>query len=319
MLCSCSNWRYRDTTQDLPNPTLAFHKYTMTISPLEKLCSLVTRAEPRLTETGIPRLAMVKGEIPAHNLSAVYEPMINLVVQGSKILTVGEQVLHYNPSNYFVMSVDLPATGKVVAAAPNKPYMAIALMISAAVVADIMVNNPELPIPNNAQGFSVCAMNDRLMDAWCRLLSLMDTPQDIPTLAPLYERELLYLVLQGPQGWLLQEIASAGSALTRVHKSIQWIREHYQETIPVEKLADVAGMSSSAFHRHFKSITSLSPLQYQKQMRLLEARRLLHENQRGAAEIAYQVGYESPSQFSREYTRFFGLPPSQDVLRAGMK
>lgn len=287
----------------------------MTHSSLEQLCNLVNRAEPRRTETGIPRLAMVKGEIPAHKLAAVYEPMINLVVQGSKILTIGEQVLHYNPASYFVMSVDLPATGKVVAASPGKPYMAISLTISAAVVAEMMVNDPKLPVPDEARGFSVCAMNDRLMDAWCRLLQLMDTPQDIPALAPLYERELLYLVLQGPQGWLLQEIASAGSALTRIHKSIQWIRQHYHQTLPVEQLADVAGMSASAFHRHFKHITDLSPLQYQKQMRLLEARRLLLENQQGAGDIAYQVGYESPSQFSREYARFFGLPPRQDALR----
>lgn len=287
----------------------------MTHSSLEQLCNLVNRAEPRRTETGIPRLAMVKGEIPAHKLAAVYEPMINLVVQGSKILTIGEQVLHYNPASYFVMSVDLPATGKVVAASPDKPYMAISLTISAAVVAEMMVNDPKLPVPDEARGFSVCAMNDRLMDAWCRLLQLMDTPQDIPALAPLYERELLYLVLQGPQGWLLQEIASAGSALTRIHKSIQWIRQHYHQTLPVEQLADVAGMSASAFHRHFKHITDLSPLQYQKQMRLLEARRLLLENQQGAGDIAYQVGYESPSQFSREYARFFGLPPRQDALR----
>jgi AraC-like DNA-binding protein len=287
----------------------------MTHSSLEQLCNLVNRAEPRRTETGIPRLAMVKGEIPAHKLAAVYEPMINLVVQGSKILTIGEQVLHYNPASYFVMSVDLPATGKVVAASPDQPYMAISLTISAAVVAEMMVNDPKLPVPDEARGFSVCAMNDRLMDAWCRLLQLMDTPQDIPALAPLYERELLYLVLQGPQGWLLQEIASAGSALTRIHKSIQWIRQHYHQTLPVEQLADVAGMSASAFHRHFKHITDLSPLQYQKQMRLLEARRLLLENQQGAGDIAYQVGYESPSQFSREYARFFGLPPRQDALR----
>ena len=287
----------------------------MTHSSLEQLCNLVNRAEPRRTETGIPRLAMVKGEIPAHKLAAVYEPMINLVVQGSKILTIGEQVLHYNPASYFVMSVDLPATGKVVAASPDKPYMAISLTISAAVVAEMMVNDPKLPVPDEARGFSVCAMNGRLMDAWCRLLQLMNTPQDIPALAPLYERELLYLVLQGPQGWLLQEIASAGSALTRIHKSIQWIRQHYHQTLPVEQLADVAGMSASAFHRHFKHITDLSPLQYQKQMRLLEARRLLLENQQGAGDIAYQVGYESPSQFSREYARFFGLPPRQDALR----
>lgn len=287
----------------------------MTNSSLAQLCSLVNRAGPRKTETGIPRIAMVKGQIPAHNLSAVYEPMINLVVQGSKILTIGEQVLHYNPASYFVMSVDLPATGKVIAAGPDKPYMAVSLTISAVAVKEMMVNNPVMPIPDNARGFSVCAMNDRLMDAWCRLLRLMDTPQDIPALAPLYERELLYLILQGPQGWLLQEIASSGSSLTRIHKSIQWIRQHYQQTLPVEQLAGVAGMSASAFHRHFKNITDLSPLQYQKQMRLLEARRLLLENQQGAAEVAYQVGYESPSQFSREYARFFGLSPTQDILR----
>jgi AraC-like DNA-binding protein len=300
----------------LPNPAgIIIYECEMTNSSLEQLCKLVNRAEARRTESGIPRLAMVKGEIPAHKLSAVYEPMINLVVQGSKILTIGEQVLHYNPASYFVMSVDLPATGKVVAAAPDKPYMAVSLTISAAVIAEVMTNSPVIPIPDNARGFSVCEMNERLMDAWYRLVRLIDTPQDIPSLAPLYERELLYLVLQGPQGWLLQEIASAGSALTKIHKAIQWIRQHYQQTLMIEQLADIASMSSSAFHRHFKNVTDLSPLQYQKQMRLLEARRILLESQQGAADIAYQVGYESPSQFSREYARFFGLPPMQDILR----
>jgi len=302
----------------LPNPAyVIFTEIRMTTNSLQLMCNLVGRAGPRKTETGIPRLAMVRGEIPAHRLAAVYEPMINLVLQGSKVLTIGEQVLHYNAASYFVMSVDLPATGKVIPASEGKPYMAVSLTISAAVVSEMISSNPALSIPDNAKGFSVCAMTDRLMDAWCRLLQLIETPQDIPALAPLYERELLYLVLQGPQGWLLQEIASAGSDLTKIHKSIQWIRQHYQKTLPVEQLADVAGMSKSAFHRHFKSITDLSPLQYQKQMRLLEARRLLLESQQGAAEISYQVGYESPSQFSREYTRFFGSPPTQDI--AGLK
>lgn len=286
----------------------------MTTNSLQQMCNLVDKAGPRKTETGIPRLAMVKGEIPAHRLAAVYEPMINLVLQGSKVLTIGEQVLHYNAASYFVMSVDLPATGKVIAASSTQPYMAVSLTISAAVVSE-MIASSALSTPKNAKGFSVSPMTDRLMDAWCRLLQLMTTPQDIPALAPLYERELLYLVLQGPQGWLLQEIASAGSDLTKIHKSIQWIRQHYQKSLPVEQLADVAGMSQSAFHRHFKSITDLSPLQYQKQMRLLEARRLLLESQQGAANISYQVGYESPSQFSREYARFFGLPPTQDIAR----
>jgi transcriptional regulator GlxA family with amidase domain len=153
------------------------------------------------------------------------------------------------------------------------------------------------------------------MDAWVRLLGLMECPGDIPALAPAYEREILYRVLQGPHGQLLRDVATPDSALGRVRKAIQWIREHYAAPLRIGALADLAAMSESAFHRHFKAATALSPLQYQKQLRLLQARQLLTAQGASVTTAAMEVGYESPTQFSREYARAFGLPPSQDASR----
>lgn len=153
------------------------------------------------------------------------------------------------------------------------------------------------------------------MDAWVRMLSLMERPRDIPALAPVYEREILYRVLQGPHGQLLRDIATPETALGRVRKAIQWIRQHYAAPLRIGTLAQLAAMSESAFHRHFKAATALSPLQYQKQLRLLQARQLLTAQGASVTAAAMEVGYESATQFSREYARAFGLPPSQDAAR----
>lgn len=284
--------------------------------PLEELCALASRAGNRLTETGIPRVAMVQGRIPEHELNAVYEPMLNLILQGSKSMTVGDQTLHYDPATYFVMSVGLPAAGSVRPGPSGEPYLAVALMLDPAVLAGLLARLPETANHDNQPaGFSVAAVTPELMDAWVRMLRLMERPAEIAALAPVYEREILFRVLQGPHGAMLRAIATQGTAMARVNLAIESLRRDYAQPLRVAALAQKASMSTSAFHRHFKAVTSLSPLQYQKQIRLLQARTLLISQGRSVSAAAYEVGYESPTQFSREYARAFGQPPARDAAR----
>lgn len=283
---------------------------------LAELRALTARAENRRTETGIPRVAMVQGAIPEHQLAAVYEPMVNLILTGSKTMTVGDRMLHYDPATYFVMSVDLPAVGAVHPSDSGAPYLAVSLTIQPSVVATLLTDMPkaaggELYSP----GFSVAPVTADLLDAWVRMLRLIDRPDEIAALAPAYEREILFRVLQGPMGGILWDIAMPDTALSRIGVVIQWIRENFARPIRVEALAEMAALSVSAFHRHFKAVTALSPLQYQKRVRLLHARSMLIAGDGNTTAVAFRVGYESPTQFSREYTRQFGLPPSRDAVR----
>lgn len=285
-------------------------------NPLNELRALAAQAENRRTETGIPRVAMVQGEIPEHLLAAVYEPMINLILQGSKSMTIADRTLRYDPATYFVMSIELPAVGQVHPNADGEPYLAVSLTLDPTVLATLLA---DLPKPSGQYdknaGFSVAPVTPDLMDAWVRLLRLMNQPEDIAALAPAYEREILYRVLQGPHGWMLRDIAAPDSAMARVSLAIQHIRRDFAEAIRVETLAQHAAMSVSAFHRHFKAVTALSPLQYQKRIRLLQARTLMVANAKSVTNAAFEVGYESATQFSRDYARVFGLPPARDTAR----
>ncbi|GGC64081.1 AraC family transcriptional regulator [Undibacterium terreum] len=283
---------------------------------LNELRSLAAHAENRRTETGIPRVAMVQGAIPEHQLAAVYDPMINLILRGSKSMTVGGRSLHYDPATYFVMSVDLPAAGTVHPAKTGEPYLAVSLTLEAGIISNLLGDLPNTAERlHDAAGFSVAAVTPELLDAWLRMLRLMKHPADIPALAPVYEREILYRVLQGPMGWMLRDVALPDTALARVNVAIQRIRKEYAESLRVEELANSAAMSISAFHRHFKAVTALSPLQYQKQIRLLQARTLLLAAGYSVTAAAHEVGYQSSTQFSREYSREFGRPPGQDSTR----
>ena len=283
---------------------------------LNELRTLAARAQNRLTETGIPRVAMVQGAVPEHELAAVYQPMVNLILRGSKSMTVGERVLHYCPANYFVMSVDLPAIGTIWPAATGEPYLAVALTLEPSIIAGLLADLPEPAHGERAvAGFSVAAVTEELMDAWVRMLRLMDRPADIAALAPAYEREILYRVLQGPHGAMLREIATPDTAIARVGRAITVIRRDFAQPLPVETLAEQAVMSVSAFHRHFKAVTAMSPLQSQKRIRLLRARTLLTAGGKNVTAAAFEVGYESATQFSREYARAFGLPPARDAAR----
>jgi AraC-like DNA-binding protein len=284
---------------------------------MQELRALAAGAENRRTETGIPRVAMVQGEIPEHLLAAVYDPMVNLILTGSKTMTIGERTFHYDPATYFVMSVDLPAVGSVHPAATGEPYLAVSLTLDPAIVAALIRDLPvHVCSTLFGSGFSVAPVNRELLDAWIRMLRLIERPDEIAVLAPAYEREILFRVLQGPLGWMLRDIASPDTALSRIGVAIHWIRRNFSQQIKVEALAEMAAFSVSAFHRHFKAVTALSPLQYQKRIRLLHARSQLIAGQGSATSIAFSVGYESPNQFSREYARLFGLPPSRDLAKA---
>jgi len=285
---------------------------------LNSLRELVARhAAGRRFDTAIPRVRVYLSEETTLPLPSVYPPSHCLVLQGAKEVMIGEQVLRYDPASYFTASVELPATGRVVQASAAEPYLGVALVLAPEVLASLLADVPAPAEPGTgtgAAGFAVSPVTPQLLDPWLRLLRLLETPQDIPVLAPLLEREILYRLLTGPQGGMLRQIALADSRLSQVRRAVGWIREHYDQPLRIDALADRAGMSPAAFHRHFKAATAMSPLQYQKRLRLQQARRLLiaHADAAGAG---FAVGYESASQFSREYARMFGAPPARDAAR----
>ena len=282
---------------------------------LNELRRLAARAENRRTETGIPRIAMVRGAVPEHRLATVYEPMINLIVAGNKTMTVGDRSFRYDPATYFVMSVDLPAVGAVEPSADGEPYLAVSLTLEPVRLAQLLGDLPKTATEGRcSSGFSVAPVTPELLDAWLRMLRLLDQPTEIAALAPAYEREILFRVLQGPLGWMLREIAAPESTVSRIGLAIQWIRENFALPLRVKPLADMAALSASAFHRHFKTVTALSPLQYQKRVRLLHARTMLIAGEGNVTSTAFAVGYESATQFSREYARLFGSSPSRDAI-----
>jgi AraC-like DNA-binding protein len=281
---------------------------------LDDLLALTLRhARDGVSPTPIPRVIVNVGYEARPASFSVYQPMHCIVLQGVKEVAIGEQLLRYDPACYFISSMDLPASGRVVQASRDVPYVGVALGLDWERIAALIPDVPS-PAASDTAAFGVSAVTPQLLDPWLRLLKLLDAPEDIPALAPLFEREILYRLLQGPQGNVLRQIALADGRLSQIRRAIAWIRDHYDEPLRVETLADMAGMSAASFHRHFKTATAMSPLQYQKNLRLQQARRLLIANS-DAAQAAYAVGYESASQFSREYARAFGASPARDASR----
>ncbi len=281
-------------------------------TPLDELRQLVMRADNTWTATGLPRVAMVRAEACADQ---VYQPMLHLVLQGSKTLSIGDQVSTYGPASYFVVPVEVPATGQVHPDAPQRPYLALSLALEPSVIATVLADEGAPLEAVRPQRFSAVPAPDELIDAWLRMLRLMDRPQEAGVLAPMIEREIVFRVLQGPLRTTLLHMARPDGRLGQIRRATQWIGEHYTEPFRVEPLAAMTDMSVAAFYRHFKAITAMTPIQYQKRLRLLRARWLLLFGNLDAATIAFDVGYESASQFSREYARLFGLPPLKDAAR----
>ncbi|WP_448332941.1 AraC family transcriptional regulator [Streptomyces sp. DSM 41534] len=245
-----------------------------------------------------------------------------LIAQGAKRLALGDYVYEYHAGQYLVASVDLPVTGHFVQATPERPALGLGLLLRPSEVAEVMlqVAPGTFPHPDTAPpALAVSNATDDLLDAAVRLLRLLDRPQDRDMLAPLVKREILWRLITSEQGATVRQIGLADSELSHISKAVQWIRENYRDAFLVDDIAKLVGMSTSAFYRNFQAVTGMSPIQFQKKIRLHEARLLLAAHPKDIAHIGYRVGYESPSQFSREYRRLFGAPPSQDAIRLGAR
>jgi len=228
---------------------------------------------------------------------------------------LGEEVYVYDAKSYLVSSVELPIVAQIIEASPEAPYLGLTLELDLNLISQLMVdsNLPSPPPRKASRGMAVSAVTEPLYAAVQRLLELLDSPDDIPILAPLIQREISYRLLTGEQGARIRQIVSAGSHGNQIARAIDWLKNNADKPIQIADLANYAGMSTSAFHQHFRSLTAMTPLQYQKRLRLNEARRLMLMDNLDAATASFQVGYESPSQFSREYSRLFGAPPSRDI------
>jgi len=247
----------------------------------------------------------------------LYRPCLCIIAQGRKDVRLGDEQYTYDPLNYLVASVTLPVTGQVIGATPEQPYLSLRLEIDPALITSLIADIGPIGVPNPGprRALYLDRLDTQLLDAVLRLLRLLETPRDIAMLAPLALREIFYRLLHSPQGHRLHEIAIADSQGQRINRAIEWLNLNFDQPLRIEDLAREVNLSTSTLHHRFKAVTALSPLQYQKQLRLQEARRLMLCEGLEAASASYRVGYESPSQFSREYSRLFGAPPLRDLAR----
>jgi AraC-like DNA-binding protein len=250
-------------------------------------------------------------------IQTVSEPLFAMVIQGEKKLSLNEEIFQYGVAQYLVMSVDLPLSVCMIEATPDRPYLGLKLKLDPVQLCEIIAQtNPDNDRQESSvRGWCVSDANPSLLDCVIRLINLLETPQDILFLAPMMIREIYYRLLTDRQGEAVRQVATAGSSMQRIAEVIRQIKAKFTQSLRVEDLAEQANMSTASLHRHFKAVTSMSPLQYQKQLRLLTARQMMLAEAIDATQAAYQVGYESTSQFSREYARMFGAPPIRDVER----
>ena len=290
-------------------------------TPLDELRDIVRRhCAGESASTPIARVALRTGTHKTTPLRAIYPTMVCFVLQGCKRVTFGSRTTMYRGESYMLLSADLPVTGQVLEGTQRAPYLAASLLLDPAAIAGLLLDIPPAQLTtarpgSSSAGLGIGSLTPDLQAPLLRLLRLLDTPADIRVLAPLAERELLYRLLQGPHGPLLRQLTVAGSRLSQVRRAIAWIRADVSRALRIDALAAHAGMSASSFHRHFKAVTGLSPLQYQKQLRLQDARRRLLAEPGDVTSVALAVGYESTSQFTREYARHFGLSPARDAAR----
>jgi AraC-like DNA-binding protein len=284
---------------------------------LDEIRDLVAaHARPDLTTSiGGLLLSRVDSSTPDHSLT---EPLLVVMAQGGKRLLLGDRVYEYRAGQCLVVTADLPVTGHFVGATPRNPALGLGLVLRPATIAPLLLEAPTGRWPRTTTGLPAIATGTAgpdLLDALARMLRLLDHPTDAQVLAPLIEREVLWRLLTGPHGGMVRQIGLADSNLTHINRAIRWIRDNYAEPLRIEDLARLATMSTSAFHRHFRAVTALSPLQFQKRIRLQEARALLVARPGDVAGVGHLVGYDNPSQFTREYRRLFGAPPGRDAAR----
>ncbi|MCI3920785.1 AraC family transcriptional regulator [Paenibacillus sp. TRM 82003] len=268
-------------------------------------------------ETAIPGLRFFRASRMSEPVYSVYEPSLCVVAQGSKVVAMGQESYRYDEDSYLVSSVHLPIAGQVAEATQEAPYVSLQLVFDMNQILDVIQASEQAATPKreSGRGLAVSRMNGALHDAVLRLVNLLETPQDVPVLAPYVVREIIYRVFQDEHNAALKRFALIGSRAQRIAKVIERLTRDFALPLHVDELAKEARMSASSFYQYFKEVTGMSPIQYQKQIRLQEARRLLLTDTMDAAEAAFRVGYESPSHFSREYARKFGAPPVRDIRR----
>lgn len=291
----------------------------ITYAQQHELSKIIDRysVQDGVNSTAIPSLFFIRHSEVTEPLYGVYKPSFCVIVKGVKEVMLAQEQFRYGPGDYLVASVGLPVTGQVISATSDIPYLALKLEFTPSQILDVL-RTSKLPVSakeNTKRGMFVSQIETSLLDAVLRLARLLEHSEDIPVLGPLITKEILYRVLQGQHGAALEQIAIEGSSTFRISDVIDHIITYYDHSFRIEELAEIANMSVSSLHRHFKEVTAMSPIQFQKQLRLQEARRLLLSESTDAADVAFRVGYESPSQFSREYSRMFGLPPREDINR----
>lgn len=270
-----------------------------------------------LHTTAVPGLSLYRRMEPTGPISGMYEPSICLIAQGAKRVLLGEDTFVYDAHHYLITSVHLPTVVQITEASQEKPYLGLRLKLDQREISQLMADS-HLPPPRaqqSSRGMATGEVTLPILNAFQRLIDLLADKQDISILAPVIQREITYRLLVGDQGERLRQIASTGSQSQQIARAIEWLKGNFAQPLRIDNLAAQVRMSSSTFHHHFRSMTALSPLQFQKQLRLQEARRLMLTERLDAATAAFQVGYESPSQFSREYNRLFGAPPLRDITQ----
>lgn len=285
---------------------------------LDELRRLIGAHAEGVSETAIPGVLVSTATGPTEPEASTTGTVMALIAQGTKRISIGDRTLEYTAGQYLVASVDLPITGHYAGASAQHPALGFGLVLDPAEIASLLLENrpgpgPRLPATPPALG--VADATPELLDAVIRMLRLLERPEDRTVLAPLIRREILWRLIQGPLGETVRQSGLEDSSLTHVSEAVRWISTHYAETFRVEDLARSCGMSTSAFHRSFQAATALSPIQFQKQIRLQKSRLMLISGQEDVGTIGFKVGYESASQFSREYRREFGLPPGRDAAR----
>ena len=272
-------------------------------------------------DTDVPGLSLHRWTEPTDPTSYMLAPSICLIGQGRKRLFLGEETFIYDAEHFLITSVELPVVTQIIEASPEKPYLGLTMELDLRLISQLMIDNQITPDKKQTDrcGIGVSRVPGNLNDAFCRLLSLASQPEDIAALAPLIRQEIFYRLLKSDQGPRLRAITSNANHGYQIARTIEWMKENFSKPVKVEDLANNSGMSVSAFHNHFRSMTAMSPLQFQKKMRLNEARRLMLAEHLDASKAAFEVGYESPSQFSREYSRLFGAPPMKDIRQLSQR
>ncbi len=276
----------------------------------------------RLTENGelcttaVPGLSLYRKTEPSEPLTGMYEPSVCLIAQGAKRVLLGDDTYIYDASHYLFSGLHLPVIAQVIEAGQEKPYLGLRLTFDYRTISHLMADS-QLPPPRTQKtdrGMATGKLTVPLLNAFQRLVDLLDQKQDIPILSPVIQREIFYRLLVGEQGAILRQLVVTGTQSQQVARAVLWLKANFSQPLRVDELAEMAHMGTSTFHHHFRRMTALSPLQYQKQLRLQEARRMMLTEHIDAASAAFQVGYESPSQFSREYSRLYGAPPVRDIM-----